>query len=553
MNLSVILMAAGIKWILIVLVILLLGGAVSYLLVKEKNRKDKAAQRAAERKAIRDRVLEEARSGNAQAFENLSVRRRPADQPVLSSEDSMRLAKLEKLENDLNALQNVGSTDSRRFSTTELNIAEASGEVVANEGADDLSVGIAALANGESAVDFRQLASQLDEVENKEAKIAAPLPESKEPQAAPAEKEPADEPEAAAEESKEASKAAVMAEAIVPSAAVLTQMEEPLDPEEEARKKVVPFTDTEDDFEELVFAPIAEVPEEESDYKPYRDEYEDLAEEAEKQAVLSGSMLGVPLPVSEQPKEAPAIAAEDLYDEAVVTEAPEKEPEENKAASEEMAEESVQAAPSVLEEAGRELAMPAEETIPEETMSSNGVVAYEDAAPSEKTATSENALIEDNAKEAEKAAEEEKPEEPLLFSEKDYPEAIIKPQEPAKMYDTMGFTMSLEMQKLSDEERRAAREARMAEKAKYAAALAGEGDYMPEEEEEEDLEDEDLDLEDEEKISVGRVILWIFAAILSLVCVGAILYLMFGSFFSGISLTTFKLPVIFQNLTRFIR
>ena len=55
---------------------------------------------------------------------------------------------------------------------------------------------------------------------------------------------------------------------------------------------------------------------------------------------------------------------------------------------------------------------------------------------------------------------------------------------PAKMYDTMGFTMSLEMQKLSDEERRAAREARMAEKAKYAAALAGEEDF-PEEEPEE--------------------------------------------------------------------
>ena len=534
MSLYVMLMSAGIKWILIILLILLLGGAVSYLLVKEKNRKDRAAQRAAERKAIRDKVLEEARSGNAQAFENLSVHKRPADQPVLSSEDSMRLAKLEKLENDLNALQNVGSTDSRRFSTTELNIAEASGEVVANAGADDLSVGIAALANGESNVNFRQLASQLDEVENKEAEIEA--------KAAPAAESAVKATAAEAEKQAEEVKSEVMAEAIAPLAAVVTESAEELDPEEEAAKKVIPFTDTEDDFEELVFAPVKEVPEEESDYKPYRDEYEDLADEAEKQAVLSGSHLGVPLPVmpkEEEPEAEQSVGVEDLYDE-----------EEAKTIEEAPAAEGIIAGTAAAASIGAAVVAGNAQTMTEEPEAFAAEPAIIDE-PAEPEVVPAEAVEEPSFNEL---VPEPVEEEPPLFDEKDYQDTTSIHTEPAKMYDTMGFTMSLEMQKLSDEERRAAREARMAEKAKYAAALAGEGDYMPEEEVEEEEEDEDLDLEDEEKISVGRVILWIFAAILSLVCVGAILYLMFGSFFhGGFSLGAIGVPAVFRVLRRMIR
>ena len=85
--------------------------------------------------------------------------------------------------------------------------------------------------------------------------------------------------------------------------------------------------------------------------------------------------------------------------------------------------------------------------------------------------------------------------------------------------------------------RRAEREARMKEKERYAAQLAGIDD--PEtgyDEDDEDYYDDDYDEDDElpeEKGGALRVILWIIAAILSLFCVGAILYLMFGNFLTG--------------------
>ena len=87
--------------------------------------------------------------------------------------------------------------------------------------------------------------------------------------------------------------------------------------------------------------------------------------------------------------------------------------------------------------------------------------------------------------------------------------------------------------------RRAEREARMKEKERYAAELAGvevpETGYDEDDDEDEDYDEEDYDDETaEEKGGALRVVLWIIAALLSLFCVGAILYLMFGDFISGL-------------------
>ncbi|MBO4887577.1 MAG: hypothetical protein J5589_04620 [Firmicutes bacterium] len=87
--------------------------------------------------------------------------------------------------------------------------------------------------------------------------------------------------------------------------------------------------------------------------------------------------------------------------------------------------------------------------------------------------------------------------------------------------------------------RRAERELRMKEKERYAAELAGveipETGYDEDDEEYDDEDDEDFEDEtEEEKGGALRVVLWIIAALLSLFCVGAILYLMFGDFISGL-------------------
>ena len=89
--------------------------------------------------------------------------------------------------------------------------------------------------------------------------------------------------------------------------------------------------------------------------------------------------------------------------------------------------------------------------------------------------------------------------------------------------------------------RRAERELRMKEKERYAAELAGveipETGYDEDDEDYDDEDDEDEDFDDEtdeEKGGALRVVLWIIAALLSLFCVGAILYLMFGDFISGL-------------------
>ncbi|MBQ7058858.1 MAG: hypothetical protein IJM83_06095 [Firmicutes bacterium] len=87
--------------------------------------------------------------------------------------------------------------------------------------------------------------------------------------------------------------------------------------------------------------------------------------------------------------------------------------------------------------------------------------------------------------------------------------------------------------------RRAERELRMKEKERYAAELAGvevpETGYDEDDEDYDDEDDEDYEDEtEEEKGGALRVVLWIIAALLSLFCVGAILYLMFGDFISGL-------------------
>jgi len=83
--------------------------------------------------------------------------------------------------------------------------------------------------------------------------------------------------------------------------------------------------------------------------------------------------------------------------------------------------------------------------------------------------------------------------------------------------------------------RQAEREARRKEKEKYAAELAAsDDDYDYEYDEDEDDEEYYDDEEEEEGGGALRVILWIIAALLSLFCVAAILYLMFGDMISGL-------------------
>ena len=85
------------------------------------------------------------------------------------------------------------------------------------------------------------------------------------------------------------------------------------------------------------------------------------------------------------------------------------------------------------------------------------------------------------------------------------------------------------IERMTPEEAQEYRTQRLEELDKYAAELAAADD-------ESTYSDNDPDDDDtyyskpKKKHNVGRVILWILAAILVLVCVGAILYMMFGSF-----------------------
>lgn len=93
-------------------------------------------------------------------------------------------------------------------------------------------------------------------------------------------------------------------------------------------------------------------------------------------------------------------------------------------------------------------------------------------------------------------------------------------------------TASFETVRLTEEEKAAARDARMAEKARFAAALAGEIEIEeidekedPIDEDEDEYEDED---EEENSGKGGRIFLWILVVILALICIGSVVYLFFG-------------------------
>lgn len=132
------------------------------------------------------------------------------------------------------------------------------------------------------------------------------------------------------------------------------------------------------------------------------------------------------------------------------------------------------------------------------------------------------------------------------------PETIAEPDyedEDEDYYDEPEFDPNdpetIRLQKMAL--RRAERELRMKEKEKYAAELAGIDD--PEtgyDEDDEDLDDDydDDDEGSEEKGGALRVVLWIIAAILSLFCVGAILYLMFGNMLTGNRGTENTVPAV---------
>ena len=132
------------------------------------------------------------------------------------------------------------------------------------------------------------------------------------------------------------------------------------------------------------------------------------------------------------------------------------------------------------------------------------------------------------------------------------PETIAEPDyedEDEDYYDEPEFDPNdpetIRLQKMAL--RRAERELRMKEKEKYAAELAGIDDPETGYDEGDEDFDDDYDDDDEgseEKGGALRVVLWIIAAILSLFCVGAILYLMFGNMLTGNRGTENTVPAV---------
>ena len=530
MNTSILLMSGGAVVVLVLLLVLAVGGGATYLIVREKKRKEKARERAAERRRARDEALQRARSGMPDAFtvpeEKPSVS--PSTQQDLS--ESQKLQRLEARKADLNTLRLVrengadaemADTASRRFSTSRIGKAsEEKKEEASKDKTASAAAGVAAGAAGvtaaaaeaatatEKKIDFRKLAGRLDDVEELESKSDFKIP-AEELARMEAEDRAAEEAKAKAEaearakaeaEARAAEEARLKAEAEA-KAAEEARLREEAERMEAARLKaeaedaLKAQADAKAREEAAIAAGVYEMDnsipkfrteeeaeEEGSAFKPYKDEYEDIVGDYERRGVAR-------------------------HPEAYAAEA-------------------VAKTPSISEAVPEETPAPVMPEIPSapEATQAQEEISSEMERSEEELETIHHAEEEAKAK---LAAEEEAA---RVAAEKEAARKAALAQEAFKR----GETASFETTRLTPEEKAAAREARMAEKAKFAAALAGEIEIEGIENtvELEPIQDE-YEEEEEEESSSGkgvRVFLWILAAILALVCIGSIAYLFFGSY-----------------------
>jgi len=555
MNTSILLMSGGAVVVLVLLLVLAIGGGATYLIVREKKRKEKARERAAQRRKAREEALQRARSGMPDAFdvpeENPTVT--PSEEPTLS--ESQKLQRLEARKADLNTLRLVreneadtemADTASRRFSTSRLGRGREEKAEVKNtepeteEKKDGVSAGVvaagvaaaaglaaagaAAAQETEKKVDFRKLAGRLDDVDEVESKSDFKIP-AEELARMEAEDRAAEEAKAKAEaeakaraeaEAKAAEEARLQAEAEAKAAeeARLKEEAERMEAarkkaeEEDARKAAEDAKAREEaaiaagvhemDNSIPVFRTEEEKQEEVSAFKPYKDEYEDLANDYERRSAAKQHEAYAAEAVAKTPS-----ISEPVDDFTTTPVEP--------AQIAEIADEAGEIEPAV--EAVNAVDAEAEEEITSEMERSEEEL--ETIRRAEEEASAKLVAEEAAAKEA---------------AEREAARKAALAQEAFKR----GETASFETTRLTPEEKAAAREARMAEKAKFAAALAGEIEIEGIENtvELEPIVDE-YDEEEEEESTSGkgvRVFLWILAAILALICIGSIAYLFFGSY-----------------------
>ena len=537
MNTSILLMSGGAVVVLVLLLVLVVGGGATYLIVRERKRQQKARERAAQRRKAREEALQRARSGMPDAFEvpeeKPSVQASP--EPELS--ESQKLQRLEAKKADLNTLRLVrenesdtemADTASRRFSTSRLGRAREEKAEEKKEGAEAGAVaaaaglaaaGAAAAASTEKKIDFRKLAGRLEDVEDVESKSDFKIPQS-ELDRMEAEDRAAEEARAKAEaearakaeeEARLAEEARLKAEAEAKAAeeARLREEAERMEAarrkaeEEDARKAAEEAKAREEaaiaagvhemDNSIPKFRTEEEKQEEVSAFKPYKDEYEDLANDYERRSAAK-------------------------QHEAYAAEAVEKTPSITEPADAFIPAPVVAETPDVKPAEVPELEVAAVNTEAEEEITSEMERSEEELESIHRAEEEAAAKLAAEEAEAKAAAEREAERKAALA------------QEAFKR----GETASFETTRLTPEEKAAAREARMAEKAKFAAALAGEIEIEGIENTVE-LEpiQEEYDEEEEEETSSGkgvRVFLWILAAILALICIGSIAYLFFGQY-----------------------
>lgn len=491
---TVLLMAGGTGFILLVLAVLVLGGGITFLVIKEKNRKAKAREKAEERRKLREEALRKAREGQVDAFEALTNTEAAKAEAAARKEAEAKAQRAAAIENN-SEKRHEQSLKSRTADLETLRLvrleAEAESEEENQAAADtqqeeavkEEAASKEPVVEEKSKVDFKALAGKLAAVEDLEGSTVVAAP-------AEAEETTEEKSEESVEETIEAAPVENVEEAA--SAAVETVSEAV----EDVDIDCTPNFRTEEEKQDT------------SAFKPYRDEYEDLADQYEQQT--SENKNGAVIAAAAGAAIAAAAAVIPAISEAVS----EDEIDEDEAVElTEVMDEASEAKEPVIEESA------AEET--ETAFTENESAKVEAAFVQEPIASEDDNLQEEIPASAAPA---------MLTEDEERAERIRNAAILA------GSTAAIDTMALTAEEKAAAREARMAEKAKYAAALAGEvdiEDVKPAVRHTRKAEAEPEDLLEEEETEgktrkTGKVFLWILAVILMLVCACAILYLLFG-------------------------
>ena len=567
----------------VVLLIVLVAAAIVYLVIQEKKRQERARIRAEERRKRREEALAKMRAEeeSGEAFRRaLEETKQEQQMQERNSEKLSALDTLSRVRDDQDT--NLYQTGRNRFSTGRVGIPSEKqsedvsdsrtrqvpsipGESVSHTKAEPETPAAPVLGERDTRFDFRKWASALDqeiEIEKPVYQPEANMPQTSVPQMSGIEEngpnEAASGPDASASETQDGS---------------LNELSFEIEPDEDlsfpasfaAFKANVPAAAPQTEAKSAPAPAPAPAPEP----APAPAPAPQLAPAPVPAPEPVPAPAEAPEPVREKPRTAAASATAPSSVQTVPLKASElamqlmQTVEDDHTAEDEMFDDITKVAPVIREKnAERKAEKLAEkqaeyiqETVPQDFLASSKTpAAASDAYEDEIDLPQRGALVQEVPVSVPVETPSPAP-EPMAPAAKEAqaprpaapaPAPVMQREDEADLYDDEeddenyydpNDPETIRLQKMAL--RRAEREARMKEKERYAAELAAASDketgYDEDEYDEDDYYDDEYDDDDDlpEKGGALRVILWIIAAFLSLFCVGAILYLMFGQSLFG--------------------